>query len=91
MVINLDNSAYMNKTFLFFQLYNTDFNYLITGSGQPQITSDIKSHKVAVPSFDEQKKIANFLSAIDKKIETTSTQIDKTKEFKKGLLQQMFV
>lgn len=91
MVINLDNSAYMNKTFLFFQLYNTDFNYLITGSGQPQITSDIKSHKVVVPSFDEQKKIANFLSAIDKKIETTSIQIDKTKEFKKGLLQQMFV
>ena len=40
---------------------------------------------------EEQKKIADFLFAIDKKIETTSTQIDKTKEFKKGLLQQMFV
>ena len=42
-------------------------------------------------SKKEQKKIADFLSAIDDKIDTTSTQIDKNKEFKKGLLQQMFV
>ena len=39
----------------------------------------------------EQKKIASFLSSIDKKIEITSTQLKKTREFKKGLLQQMFV
>ena len=47
--------------------------------------------KLNIPFLGEQKKIVNFLSAIDSKIETTSTQIDKTKEFKKGLLQQMFV
>ena len=44
-----------------------------------------------LPSLEEQTKIANFLSSIDKKIENTKTQLEKTKEFKKALLQQMFV
>ena len=39
----------------------------------------------------EQKKIANFLSAIDKKIELTNKELERMKEFKKGLLQKMFV
>ena len=43
------------------------------------------------PSIEEQEKIANFLSAIDEKITLTNIQIDNTKAFKKGLLQQMFV
>ena len=43
------------------------------------------------PSPLEQTKIANFLSAIDKKIEHTQIQIDKTEQWKKGLLQQMFI
>ena len=44
-----------------------------------------------MPSLDEQAKIANFLSAIDQKIEVTAQQIEQAKQWKKGLLQQMFV
>lgn len=47
--------------------------------------------KIKIPVYNEQKKISNYLIAIDKKIEIANQQLDKMKEFKKGLLQQMFV
>ena len=46
---------------------------------------------ISYPDTEEQQKIASFMSSIDKKIEITSAQLEKTREFKKGLLQQMFV
>ena len=46
--------------------------------------------KISV-SYEEQQKIADFLSSIDTKIEKISDELENLKEFKKGLLQQMFV
>lgn len=42
-------------------------------------------------SLEEQQKIADFLSSIDKKIDKLAAELEDLKEFKKGLLQQMFV
>jgi type I restriction enzyme S subunit len=51
----------------------------------------ISKIKINVPSLEEQTKIANFLSAIDRNIELVTKKIIHTKAYKKGLLQQMFV
>ena len=47
--------------------------------------------KIPEIEIKEQKKITNFLSSIDIKIESTSQQIIQMQSFKKGLLQQLFV
>ncbi len=61
-------------------------------TGVPQLTApQLSKYKVNVPSLEEQTKIANFISAIDQKIEVVAQQIEQAKTWKKGLLQQMFV
>lgn len=47
--------------------------------------------KFNFPKKEEQQKIANFLSSIDKSIEKMGKQIDDSIIFKQGLLQKMFV
>jgi type I restriction enzyme S subunit len=54
-------------------------------------TSVIKEFEFDCPSPKEQTKIADFLSSLDRKIESVATQITETQTFKRGLLQQMFV
>ena len=51
----------------------------------------ISKMEIKLPCLEEQTKIANFLSAIDQKIEVVAKQIEQAKTWKKGLLQQMFV
>lgn len=82
----------LNKGFIFYFLLYFNLNKLVFGSGQPLVTGGLlKQIKLQVPCHEEQQKIAEFLSVIDKKIEAVSNQIEKTQSFKKGLLQQMFV
>ncbi len=66
---------------------------LRVGSGLPNIQQkDIRNFDFLFSnSKDEQTLIANFLTAIDKKIMHCETQIEQTEIWKKGLLQKMFV
>jgi type I restriction enzyme S subunit len=55
------------------------------------VISTLSEMKINFPSLQEQQKIANFLTSLDKKIENMQIKIEESKIFKKGLLQKMFV
>ena len=51
----------------------------------------VGEYKVFLPVLHEQKKIADCLSSLDDVISNIQAELSAWKEFKKGLLQQMFV
>ena len=60
-------------------------------SGQPGINSnEYKKLPINLPSLDEQNKISNFLTSIDKKIDLLEKKYRYYQDFKKYLMQQIF-
>ena len=49
------------------------------------------SIKIVLPSLPEQKKIADFLTALDDLLAAKADEISRTEEWKKGLMQKIFV
>ena len=66
-------------------------NYAGTTATQILNKSDFSKLSFEVPCLDEQIKISSFLSLIDEKIEKEAKKLDLLNDYKKGLLQQMFV
>lgn len=78
--------------FVYYWLSLVNFEPFITGSTIPHIYfRDYSKLVLLLPHPDEQQKIAEVLSAIDAKIAAGSDQVAQMEQFKKGLLQQMFV
>ena len=73
-------------------LENIDYTVYNTGSAQPKLNQEVcRNLPLMCPCLEEQQKIADFLSAYDESISYAKQELDKWKELKKGLLQQMFV
>ena len=69
-----------------------DFSKYAVGTSQLVLSLNaLRTVKLRIPSKPEQEKIAEFLTAIDERIDHTTAQLTHTKQWKKGLLQQMFV
>ena len=86
----------LDSKFIYYALHEKTFLDEVmnrcTGTSYPAInSSDLSSIEILIPCLEEQTKIANLLSAIDQKIEVVAQQIEQAKQWKKGLLQQMFV
>ena len=51
----------------------------------------LENLRIQIPCQTEQFKIANFLESIDLKLNVLEQKIKQAREWKQGLLQQMFV
>ena len=67
-------------------------NVKLPNLGYSRHLKELKQTNFAFPkSVLEQSQISSFLSALDEKIQNTQYQLEATKQYKQGLLQQMFV
>ena len=72
--------------------FKRELQKTLVAGAQPNISKkEIESFKINLPQYGEQKKIADLLFNIDLKINTVKNQSTEISQFKKGLLQQMFV
>ena len=85
----------LNKFLIHFlnsSLFDRQVKVLNVGNTQKFLSlNQIRNLSVPKPTIQEQEKIAEFLTAIDERIDHTTAQLTHTKQWKKGLLQQMFV
>lgn len=95
---NLMKMVFDNNFFMNYKFNTNDMIEKLKGiaTGTTSVgaiyTKDLLKLVVVIPpSLEEQQKIADFLSSIDSKIESIEKELKVLKEFKKGLLQQMFV
>ena len=80
----------------FFYFFSSHFGKRVYGMSAKNSVDSVRMDMIAKmpflkPSLEEQTKIASFLTSIDYKIGAEEKKLDKMKEWKKGLLQKMFV
>lgn len=86
----------LDPSFSQFLIRSSDFRRkvvpLAQGSTRYNLSKiELMKVKINLPSLKEQQKIASFLSIIDSQIDQVEKQLDCKRDFKKGLLQQMFI
>ena len=89
------NPLSFSKNFIYYLLNQTKIQYKILSLAGASTIPDLNhrdfySIKSKFPSIQEQEKIADFLSTVDKKIENLNEIIENLEQQKKGLIQQIF-
>ncbi|MEX1668376.1 restriction endonuclease subunit S [Zhongshania guokunii] len=88
----LDNvrRSVITQDYLYYALTYRGVGDSVSGSAQPQITgAGLKNIEFPAPNLPEQQKIAAILSTVDDVIEKTRAQIDKLKDLKAGMMQEL--
>lgn len=90
--VNKNYIAYFIFVQTLSEKYNRWVKVMSARTGQPGINmEEYKTFTIHVPVIEEQQKIADFLTAVDKQIEVEEKRLETMKIIKKGLLQQMFI
>ena len=94
-LIVLKNIKINNKYLYYYMISNIfqkELTKIKTTTGIPTITQkEFLKIKIHVPTTKKQEEIAYVLSAIDKKESMLLDDLESIKDFKKGLIQKMFV
>jgi type I restriction enzyme S subunit len=87
----ISDKGYVNQCIA--EILNSVTKRYVSYVGNPKLMNNtMGSIIIKIPkSIKEQSKISTVFSSIDTKIEQVGKQLNSTKEFKKALLQQMFV
>ena len=85
-----------DKKFLFMLIQTTQFDFVANqsvGTKMPRADWNLISNiEFYIPkSNEEQKKVGNFFSQLDKTITLHQRKLDTLKKLKQGMLQQMFI
>ncbi|APQ95512.1 restriction endonuclease subunit S [Clostridium botulinum] len=84
------NSYFIMNQILSYKVQKQIDSYQAGGNREGLNFQQIKQMNVAVTVYEEQQKIANFFSLIDKKIEKQQEKVEALKDYKKGMMQKIF-
>ena len=85
------NDNIIKPKFFYYCISHIDLKKYNEATGVPSLsTSILNKINIFIPSLEEQTKISNFLSLIDRKIELQEKLVENLKLYKKGLLQKIF-
>ena len=89
---NKFNSTYLKQYFDSEEYYKEFLSKsLLTATPKKINMEDLKDTIVKLPCLEEQTKIANFLSKIASIVEKEKEKLEELRQWKKGLLQGMFI
>ena len=80
----------LNPKYLFYKFCLIDWLSMNEASGVPSLTAkNIEDIQITIPTEEEQTAIANVLSSMDKDIETLNTKLEKYRNLKTAMMQQL--
>lgn len=92
--LNIFRPKKANGVFISYQLNNSKRNEIAKVSQGASVVhvynEQLKKISIDIPSLDEQEKIANFLTKVDKIIEKQNEKVSNLEQYKKGMIQKIF-
>lgn len=83
------NSSYL-KQVIISPIIQDKINQELTVQAQPSLSlKQVGDFEIPAPPLPEQQKIAKILTSVDEVIEKTQAQIDKLKDLKTGMIQEL--